>query len=74
MLITFQEKIIPCLLYIKQNPAFKENEQLQCQVKMALALIGHANPVGGSGIRILSIDGGGTRCEIKIRFFYLYIM
>ena len=31
------------------------------QARMALALVGYAPPYSGRGLRILSVDGGGTR-------------
>ncbi|CAG9764915.1 unnamed protein product [Ceutorhynchus assimilis] len=34
---------------------------IQCAINEAMALLGAAKPVKGKGIRILSIDGGGTR-------------
>ncbi|XP_006819472.1 uncharacterized protein LOC102807938 [Saccoglossus kowalevskii] len=43
-----------------------ENDDLQGAVRKALALVGYAEPVKGRGIRILSIDGGGTRGLIAI--------
>ncbi|KRZ87288.1 Protein dif-1 [Trichinella sp. T8] len=35
--------------------------ELREQLSECLALMGHVQPVSGSGIRLLSIDGGGTR-------------
>jgi len=35
--------------------------KLQAAVRQALALVGYNDPVKGRGIRVLSIDGGGTR-------------
>uniref|UniRef100_G3TQY7 PNPLA domain-containing protein n=1 Tax=Loxodonta africana TaxID=9785 RepID=G3TQY7_LOXAF len=45
------------LLRIRQT----KNETLQAAVREILALMGYVDPVKGRGIRILSIDGGGTR-------------
>ncbi|XP_014678974.1 PREDICTED: calcium-independent phospholipase A2-gamma-like [Priapulus caudatus] len=56
-----KEKIIPSLLQIGETARMREQDSLQSQVRVALALLGYATPVGGPGIRILSIDGGGTR-------------
>ncbi|XP_030753887.1 calcium-independent phospholipase A2-gamma-like isoform X2 [Sitophilus oryzae] len=38
-----------------------KKKSIQGPLNEALSLIGHAHPVRGEGIRILSIDGGGTR-------------
>lgn len=38
-----------------------KDETLQAAVREILALIGYVDPVKGRGIRILTIDGGGTR-------------
>ena len=35
--------------------------EVEAQARMALSLLGHAPPYAGRGLRILSIDGGGTR-------------
>lgn len=35
--------------------------EFEQQARMALSLLGHAPPYSGRGIRILSVDGGGTR-------------
>ena len=36
-------------------------EEVEEQARLCLALLGHAPPYSGRGLRILSIDGGGTR-------------
>uniref|UniRef100_A0A5F9DIP7 Patatin like phospholipase domain containing 8 n=1 Tax=Oryctolagus cuniculus TaxID=9986 RepID=A0A5F9DIP7_RABIT len=51
------ERLIPCLLRLRQM----KDETLQAAVREILALIGYVDPVKGRGIRILTIDGGGTR-------------
>ncbi len=35
--------------------------EMEAQARMALSLLGYAPPYTGRGLRILSIDGGGTR-------------
>ncbi len=35
--------------------------EMEAQARMALSLLGYAPPYAGRGLRILSIDGGGTR-------------
>ncbi|XP_030334687.1 calcium-independent phospholipase A2-gamma isoform X2 [Strigops habroptila] len=55
--VAIKEKIIPCLLRLRQA----NDESLQAAVRETLAIIGYTDPVKGWGIRILTIDGGGTR-------------
>ncbi|XP_067284131.1 calcium-independent phospholipase A2-gamma [Pseudorasbora parva] len=57
------EKIIPCLLRLRQARDVK----LQAAVRQALALVGYNDPVKGRGIRVLSIDGGGTRGLVALQ-------
>lgn len=49
--------MIPCLLRLRQA----NDPSLKAAVREALTLVGYVDPVKGRGIRILSIDGGGTR-------------
>ncbi|XP_010176900.1 PREDICTED: calcium-independent phospholipase A2-gamma-like [Mesitornis unicolor] len=55
--VAIKEKIIPCLLRLRQA----NDESLQAAVRETLAIIGYTDPVKGWGIRVLAIDGGGTR-------------
>lgn len=43
-----------------------EDETLAAKARQTLALIGHAEPPKSPGIRILSIDGGGTRGLVSL--------
>ncbi|XP_078001229.1 calcium-independent phospholipase A2-gamma-like [Glandiceps talaboti] len=43
-----------------------KDKVLQGEVRKVLALVGYAEPVKGRGIRILTIDGGGTRGIIAV--------
>ncbi|KAI7812313.1 putative calcium-independent phospholipase A2-gamma-like [Triplophysa rosa] len=52
-----KEKVIPRLLRLRQA----SDASLKAAVREALALGGYIEPVKNRGIRILSIDGGGTR-------------
>jgi len=53
----FQENVVPCLLRLRQSTDIPLREQAM----EGLALVGYIDPVKGRGIRILSLDGGGTR-------------
>lgn len=55
--VAIKEKALPCLLRLRQA----RDLPLQAAVREALALTGYTEPVKGRGIRVLSIDGGGTR-------------
>ena len=37
------------------------SREVQRKARLALALVGHAPPYAKQGLRILTIDGGGTR-------------
>lgn len=56
-LVLVQESVLPRLLRLRQA----RHLPLQAAVREALALVGYTDPVKGRGIRILAIDGGGTR-------------
>ncbi|XP_015251610.1 PREDICTED: calcium-independent phospholipase A2-gamma-like [Cyprinodon variegatus] len=55
--VAVQENLLPCLLRLRQA----RDLPLQAAVREALALVGYTDPVKGRGIRVLAIDGGGTR-------------
>ncbi|XP_054668132.1 calcium-independent phospholipase A2-gamma isoform X3 [Grus americana] len=55
--VAIKEKLIPCLLRLRQA----NDESLQAAVRETLAIIGYTDPVKGWGVRVLAIDGGGTR-------------
>lgn len=61
--VAVKEKIIPYLLRLRQI----RDETLQAAVREILALIGYVDPVKGRGIRILTIDGGGTRGVVALQ-------
>ncbi|XP_015679970.1 calcium-independent phospholipase A2-gamma isoform X1 [Protobothrops mucrosquamatus] len=61
--VAIKENVIPCLLKLRQT----KDEALQAAVREALAVIGYTDPVKGWGIRILSIDGGGTRGLVALQ-------
>ncbi|XP_058623770.1 calcium-independent phospholipase A2-gamma-like isoform X2 [Onychostoma macrolepis] len=55
--VAVQERAIPCLLRLRQAG----DVSLQAAVRKALALLGFTEAVKKRGVRILAIDGGGTR-------------
>lgn len=55
--VAIKESALPCLLRLRQG----RDLPLQAAVREALALVGYSEPVKGRGIRVLAIDGGGTR-------------
>lgn len=55
----FQEGAVSILLRLKHS--IPRDEHIQGQIREGLALLGYADPLPAKGIRILSIDGGGTR-------------
>ncbi|KAI5100350.1 calcium-independent phospholipase A2-gamma, partial [Silurus meridionalis] len=62
-IVAVKEKVISCLLRLRQanDPALK------AAVREALTLVGYVDPVRSKGIRILSIDGGGTRGLVALQ-------
>jgi len=54
---TFQSKVVPCLLRLRNV----RNAAVAKIAREALALVGYVDAVGGRGIRVLSLDGGGTK-------------
>ncbi|XP_061873279.1 calcium-independent phospholipase A2-gamma [Colius striatus] len=61
--VAVKEKLIPCLLRLRQA----NDESLQAAVRETLAIIGYTDPVKGWGIRVLAIDGGGTRGLVALQ-------
>ena len=65
-----QEGAVSVLLRLRHSAP--RDELIQRQIREGLALLGYTDPLPARGIRILSIDGGGTRCRIKIYFSILF--
>ncbi|XP_029578896.1 calcium-independent phospholipase A2-gamma isoform X1 [Salmo trutta] len=63
--VVWQEKAAVQLL--RQRRSHREDQELQCVIRETLALIGYVDPVKGRGIRVLSIDGGGTRGVVPLQ-------
>ncbi|XP_073476009.1 calcium-independent phospholipase A2-gamma [Aquarana catesbeiana] len=61
--VAVKEKAVPYLLRLRQA----HDETLQAAVREALALVGYNDPVKGRGIRVLTIDGGGTRGIVALQ-------
>lgn len=55
--VAIKESVLPTLLRLRQA----RDLPLQAAVREALSLVGYTDPVKGRGIRVLAIDGGGTR-------------
>ncbi|XP_034019230.1 calcium-independent phospholipase A2-gamma [Thalassophryne amazonica] len=61
--VAVMEHALPCLLCLRQS----RDLPLQAAVREALALVGYNEPVKGRGIRVLAIDGGGTRGMLALQ-------
>ncbi|XP_033844840.1 calcium-independent phospholipase A2-gamma [Periophthalmus magnuspinnatus] len=55
--VAIKSSVLPTLLRLRQA----KDLPLQSAVREALAVVGYTDPVKGRGIRVLAIDGGGTR-------------
>lgn len=58
----FRQNIKTKLIHLSKDP----DESLTSKARQTLALIGHAEPPNAPGIRVLSIDGGGTRGLVSL--------
>ncbi|XP_037629375.1 calcium-independent phospholipase A2-gamma-like [Sebastes umbrosus] len=67
--IMWQEKTAVTLL--RKRRTCRDNQVLQSALRESLALIGYVDPVKGRGIRVLSIDGGGTRGVVPLQVLKL---
>ncbi|XP_029363172.1 calcium-independent phospholipase A2-gamma-like [Echeneis naucrates] len=67
--LMWQEKIVVTLL--RKRRSYRDDPVLQSAVRETLALIGYVDPVKGCGIRVLSIDGGGTRGVVPLQVLQL---
>lgn len=65
----WQEKAAVKLL--RKRRTFRDNQAIQSALRETLALIGYMDPVKGRGIRVLSIDGGGTRGVVPLQVLKL---
>ncbi|XP_029291760.1 calcium-independent phospholipase A2-gamma-like [Cottoperca gobio] len=63
--VMWQEKTAVTLL--RKRRTSRDNQALQSALRESLALIGYVDPVNGCGIRVLSIDGGGTRGVVPLQ-------
>ncbi|XP_053498562.1 uncharacterized protein LOC128618906 isoform X2 [Ictalurus furcatus] len=63
--VVWQEKSTTHVL--KHRRLFWMDEKLQAAIRETLALIGYVDPLTGWGIRVLSIDGGGTRGVVPLQ-------
>lgn len=57
MCCTSQSKVVPCLLRLRNS----HNAGVAESAREVLALVGYVDAVSGRGIRVLSLDGGGTK-------------
>ncbi|XP_077454305.1 calcium-independent phospholipase A2-gamma-like isoform X2 [Stigmatopora argus] len=67
--ITRHEKMPVTLL--RHRRVYQDKQELQEATREALALIGYVDPVKGRGIKVLSIDGGGTRGVVPLQVLKL---
>ncbi|KAG8002506.1 Calcium-independent phospholipase A2-gamma [Nibea albiflora] len=67
--LMWQEKTAVTLL--RKRRTYRDNQLLQSTLRETLALIGYTDPVKGRGIRVLSIDGGGTRGVVPLQVLKL---
>ncbi|TKS76741.1 Calcium-independent phospholipase A2-gamma [Collichthys lucidus] len=67
--LMWQEKTAVTLL--RKRRTYRDNQPLQSALRETLALIGYTDPVKGRGIRVLSIDGGGTRGVVPLQVLKL---
>ncbi|XP_067448986.1 calcium-independent phospholipase A2-gamma-like [Thunnus thynnus] len=67
--LMWQEKAAVTLL--RQRRIYRDNQALQNAIRETFALIGYVDPVKGRGIRVLSIDGGGTRGVVPLQVLKL---
>ncbi|KAM7411493.1 hypothetical protein PAMA_021469 [Pampus argenteus] len=67
--LMWQEKAAITLL--RQRRTYRDNQALQSAIRETMALIGYVDPVKGHGIRVLSIDGGGTRGVVPLQVLKL---
>lgn len=67
--ILWQERTAVTLL--RKRRVYRDDQGLQSALRETLALIGYMDPVKGRGIRVLSIDGGGTRGVVPLQVLKL---
>ncbi|XP_058620497.1 calcium-independent phospholipase A2-gamma-like isoform X1 [Onychostoma macrolepis] len=63
--VVWQEKA--ALQLLRRRRTFWMNEKLQEAIRETLALIGYVDPARGCGVRVLSIDGGGTKGLVPLQ-------
>ncbi|KAB5546364.1 hypothetical protein PHYPO_G00071220 [Pangasianodon hypophthalmus] len=63
--VVWQEK--SAMHILKHRRLFWMDKKLQAAIRETLALIGYVDPLKGWGIRVLSIDGGGTRGVVPLQ-------
>ncbi|KAM8829889.1 calcium-independent phospholipase A2-gamma-like [Synchiropus picturatus] len=54
-------------MLLKRRRDFRNDPTVQSAIRETLALIGYVDSVKGHGIRVLSIDGGGTRGLVPLQ-------
>ncbi|XP_030622914.1 neurofascin [Chanos chanos] len=67
--VVWQENSVARLLRLRRS--YGIDQKLQRALRETLALIGYPDPVKGRGIRVLSIDGGGTRGVVPLQVLRL---
>ncbi|XP_055022445.1 calcium-independent phospholipase A2-gamma-like [Boleophthalmus pectinirostris] len=64
-MVLWQKKT--AVLLLRKRRSYKNHEGLQNAIREVLALVGYVDPAKGRGIRVLSIDGGGTRGVVPLQ-------
>ncbi|XP_061591467.1 calcium-independent phospholipase A2-gamma-like [Cololabis saira] len=67
--LIWQEKAVVTLLRLRRT--YRYDQTVQAALRQAFALVGFVGPVKGQGIRVLSIDGGGTRGVVPLQLLKL---